>query len=217
MWKKLTEEKISEILETGISEFAQHGLDRANINVVAKKAGVSVGVVYRYYKNKEAFFLACLDRSLGVLESVIKDFLAGEDKLLVRGEKIIRAIQYYSRQHANYIEMYLSITTGSSRRFAPDLAKRIEGVTATVYADFIKKAADDGDIRADIDPRMFAFFFDNLLMMMQFSYSCDYYKERFKVYCGDNVLDEDERVISEMLKFLESAFTFEKSEIKHRT
>jgi hypothetical protein len=75
----------------------------------------------------------------------------------------------------------------------------------------------DGDVRQDIDPRMFAFFFDSLLMMMQFSYSCEYYMERYKIYCGADVLKEDERVVQEFLKFIESAFTFERSKITHQS
>ncbi len=58
MLKKLSDEKINEILEAGISEFASHGMDRANTNVIAKKAGVSVGVIYKYYNDKEGFFFA---------------------------------------------------------------------------------------------------------------------------------------------------------------
>ncbi|MDY0345899.1 MAG: TetR/AcrR family transcriptional regulator [Bacilli bacterium] len=217
MLAKLTKEKLDDILETGINEFAEFGLDRANINVIAKKAGISVGVLYKYYKDKEVFFLACLNKSLKVLESVVSDVLEGEEKLLKRTEKIIRAVQHYSRKHVNYTKMYNSITVGSNKRFAPELAKRIEGITAKVYSEFIANAMVDGDVRQDIDPRMFAFFFDSLLMMMQFSYSCEYYMERYKIYCGADVLKEDERVVQEFLKFIESAFTFERSKITHQS
>jgi hypothetical protein len=112
--------------------------------------------------------------------------------------------------------MYNSITVGSNKRFAPALAKRIEGMTSTIYREFISGAMRDGDIRQDIDPQMFAFFFDSLLMIMQFSYSCEYYMERYKIYCGDDIFKEDERVVREFLKFVESAFTFERSEITHK-
>ncbi len=74
----------------------------------------------------------------------------------------------------------------------------------------------EGDIRQDIDPAMFAFFFDSLLMMMQFSYSCEYYMERYKIFCGDGILKEDERVVQEFLKFIESAFTFDRGKIPHK-
>jgi AcrR family transcriptional regulator len=216
MLKKLTEEKIVEILEAGIAEFAEKGPDRANINEIARKAGISVGVLYKYYKDKEDFFLACLRRSLGVLESVLKEVIAGEDKLLVRAEKMIRAVQYYSRNHSNYINMYNEITSGSSKKYAPMLAAEIESLTAKTYSGFIERAMKDGDIRNDINPRLFAFFFDNLLMMLQFSYCCDYYKERAKVYCGEDIFKDDEKVVSELLKFLESAFTFCQSEVVHK-
>ncbi len=217
MLKKLTEEKMTEILETGIEEFAHHGLDRANINVIAKRAGISVGVLYKYYKDKEDFFLACLKRSLSVLEAVLYEVVTSEDKILVRAEKMIRAVQLYSRKYSNYINMYHEITSGSSKKFVPLLAAQIEGITAKTYTRFIARAMEDGDIRRDINPRLFAFFFDNLLMMLQFSYSCDYYRERLKVYCGEEILQDDELLISELLKFLESAFTFAGSEIVHKS
>lgn len=217
MLKKLTQEKMDVILETGIAEFAKYGLDRANINVIAKKAGISVGVLYKYYEDKEAFFLACLRKSLNVLDQVLQEIVAGEDKILVRAEKLIRAVLHYSRDYENYISMYSEITSGSSKKFAPLLASEIESVTANIYTTFIQRAMDDGDIRDDINPRLFAFFFDNLLTMLQFSYSCDYYKERLKVFCGDDVFDQDEKVITELLKFMESAFTFSSSEITHKS
>jgi AcrR family transcriptional regulator len=216
MLRKLTEEKIEEILETGIAEFAEKGLDRANVNVIAKNAGISVGVLYKYYGDKETFFLACLRKSLNVLESVLKEVVDSEDKILVRAEKMIRAVQAYSRKHSNYINMYNEITSGGSKKFAKVLAKEIETVTSKAYSELIEKAMRDGDIRSDINPRMFAFFFDNLLTMMQFSYSCDYYNERMKIFCGEDVENRDEEMISQLLKFLESAFTFNQSEVIHK-
>ena len=66
-----------------------------------------------------------------------------------------------------------------------------------------------------MDPRLFAFFFDNLLMMLQFSYCCDYYRARFALYGGGS-LPEEGLVERELLKFLESAFTTEQSQIPHR-
>ena len=46
---------------------------------------------------------------------------------------------------------------------------------------------------------------------------CDYYRERFRLYCGGTPEEQEDRLEQELLKFLESAFTFEQSEIVHRT
>lgn len=217
MLKKLTDDKLAEILEVGITEFAEKGPDGGNINVIAKKAGISVGVLYKYYDNKEIFFQACLKRSLIVLESVLRDIIERDDKLLIRAEKMIRAVLHYSRGYSNYVKMYNAITSGSSQKYASVYAKEIESLTSKIYTEFIERAIRDKDIRDDINPRFFAFFFDNLLMMLQFSYSCDYYKERAKIYCGEDIFSNDEKVVSELLKFLESAFTFSQSEIVHKS
>ena len=67
MAKKLTEEKKNEILETGIRVFADCGYEGANTNAIAREAGISVGALFKYYGDKEGFFLACLERSMDML------------------------------------------------------------------------------------------------------------------------------------------------------
>lgn len=213
MLKKLTDEKRAEILEAGIAAFAAHGPDRASMRDIARQAGISVGVLYKYYADKDAFFLACLRRSLDVLESVISEVLSGQYKLLGYAEQLLRAVQRYAREHEAYIRMYQAITVSG---YAGAMADEIEGVTARIYPKFLEHAQRRGDIRADADPRLFAFFFDNLLMMMQFSYCSDYYRRRFQLYCGADILSDDDRVVRELLKFLESAFTLEQGQIQHR-
>lgn len=216
MLKKLTQEKQEEILEAGISEFAEHGLDRTSMSAIAKRAGISVGVLYKYYADKEEFFLACLKRSVNALKEILDELVNKEDKLLHYAEQVIKALQLHAREHGDYIRLYNEVTSGSSRRYAVQLAGEIEGVTAELYTRFIAAAQADGDIRRDADVKLFAFFFDNLLMMLQFSYCCDYYKERFRIYCGEDGDAGDEHVRAELLKFFESAFTLEQADIKHR-
>lgn len=215
MSQKLNEEKIHEILETGVAEFAARGLDRANVNVIARKSGVSVGVLYKYYADKEDLFLACLRHSLTALRQAVSEAVSGEAKLLERAERLVRAAQRCAREHPSYNVLYNEITAGASQKYARLLAEEIEGITAETYARFIAAAKEEGSIRADIDPRLFAFFFDNLLLTLQFSYGCDYYRERFRIFCGEDILGDDEKVVSELLKFMESAFTFSRSDIRH--
>lgn len=216
MLKKLSDEKLIEILETGIAEFAEKGSEQANINVIAKKSGVSVGVLYKYYANKDGFFEACLRHSLTALERVIDDVLHGDDKILVRAEKLIRALQRSAKTQSNYHVLYHEITAGRCKKYTPLLVQQIEGISSKAYGAFIAQAQAAGDIRRDMNPRLFAFFFDSMLMMMQFSYCCEYYRERFKIYCGDDILSDDEKVVSELLKFFESAFTVEQTQIVHK-
>ena len=125
-------------------------------------------------------------------------------------------MQRSAKEFGNYNVLYHEITSGSCRKYAPVFAQEIEEISSRAYATFIRQAQEAGDVRRDMDPRMFAFFFDSLLMMLQFSYCCDYYRERFKIYCGEDALTDDERVVRELLKFFESAFTVERGQIAHK-
>lgn len=215
MLKKLTEEKLGEVLKAGISEFAEHGFYHASMSVIAERAGTSVGVLYKYYADKERFFMACLEKSMGELDRLLAPAAEPEDKLIVYAERVIRSLQENARTQRDGIRMYNRLVAGGGPCQVGTI-KQIERLTARLYTGFIETAKRDVTIRRDIDAKLFAFFFDNLLMMMQFSYACDYYRERFRIYCGEETLERDEYVRKEMLKFLEPAFTFVQDEAVHR-
>ena len=96
------------------------------------------------------------------------------------------------KENPEYIRLYHQITATGSPSGKTQSAELIESGTARLYEGFIKSASEKGAIRQDIDPSAFAFFFDNLMMMLHFSYACDYYKDRFRIYCGDDASDKDE-------------------------
>lgn len=215
MLKRLTEEKLEEILEAGITEFGEHGLERTSMSRIADRAGTSVGVLYKYYGDKNGFFLACVKKSMQELERTLSETTCREEKLLQYAERLIQALQRHCREHPSHIRMYHELTCGSAAQFIPTLAREIEELTARIYSGFTERAQREGKIRRDADPKLFAFFFDNLLMMLQFTYCCDYYRERFRIYCGAEPEDRDTLIRKELLKFLESAFTLEEKDIVH--
>lgn len=211
--KKLTDEKQAALLEAGIAAFARAGFHGASIGAIAGAAGTSVGVLYKYYENKEAFFDACLRHSLRSLEALLDRVTAEEGKLLDSARQLIRGLQAFSRTHPDHVRLYHRITA-SQGAAAVRLAGAIESVTARLYTDWITRAQAEGAVRGDMDPRLFALFFDNLLMMTQFTGCCDYYRARLAFYRDPP--PSDETVEEELLKFLESAFTLEQAAISHR-
>ena len=202
------------VLQTGIDEFSALGFENANINVIAKKAGISIGLMYKYFETKEDLFILCLEEAISELHRVIGEVLESDDKILVRAEKLIRTIQEAAEPNSRYVKLYNEITKMSDEKNVRYYADRIESVSYEAYTGFLARAKADGDIRPDCDERLFAFFFDSLLMTLQFSYTCDYYKERFTVYCGEDILEDNEKGVRELLKFLESAFTFSREDVK---
>lgn len=210
-FERASDERKEKILEIGIEEFSSKGYENANINVIAKNAGISIGLMYKYFSTKEDLFVTCLQRGMDILDNTLEQIMLSDDKLLSKAEQLIRAITQHSKANKNYIKLYNEITSERYSGRAMLLAKEIESKTSQKYISCIARALANGDVRRDLDPRLFAFFLDNLLMSLQFSYTCDYYRERFRIYTGVDVESmDDEQVVTQLLKFIESAFTFEK-------
>ena len=83
----------------------------------------------------------------------------------------------------------------------------LESISAVLYSSLIENAQKKGEVQPDCDPKMFAFLLDNLFMMLQFSYSCDYYRERFKIYVDEDIFQMDDFVVEQVLAFIKSAFS----------
>lgn len=202
MYKRLSDEKLDQLISAGIREFAEKGYDKANLSTIARHAGISVGVIYKYYQDKEALFLACVRFSLEALTNALKEVAFKSDDFEESIKGVIHTLIVHAKEHEDINRMYHEITAGGARQFSKMLAEEVEGISALVYTDLVRKAQEDGVCRKDIDPAMFAFFFDNLFMMMQFSYSCEYYRERLKLYCGEDIFNQDDKIEEELLKFL---------------
>lgn len=146
-----------------------------------------------------------------ILDDILDDIMASDDKILVKAEKVIRATCFHSKKNANYIKLYNEIGAIKNKAMVDILATAIEESTSQKYIKSITQALENGDVRSDLDPKLFAFFLDNLLTTLQFSYTCDYYRKRFEIYTGIDVNKmDDEQVVSQLLSFIESAFTYEK-------
>ena len=203
MYRKLSEEALINLMETGIREFADKGFDKASIAAIAKKADLSAGVIYNYFEGKDDFVLQCVRHSLQPLANLMREIEFHQDDLKKDIELILRTMFRYTSEHSDYFVMYHEITSGGCRKFAGELADEIEAITAGVYYGLIEDARQQGRVRQDMNPALFAFFFDNLLMMLHFSYSCDYYKRRLQVFCRG--IPDEEELIQELLKFLTGA------------
>ncbi len=211
-FERVSDERKEEVLEAGIEEFSKCGYENANINVIAKNAGISIGLMYKYFATKEDLFLTCINRGMTILEDALQEIMISGDKLLVQAEKLIRATCEYSKKYSKYIKLYNEITSEKNSELAIYLADEIESKTSRIYITTISQALACGNVREDLNPRLFAFFLDNLLTTLEFSFTCEYYRERLKIYTGVDTqeLDDDE-IVKQLLKFIESAFTFEKN------
>lgn len=206
-FRKISEEKQNKIIEAALNEFAQYGYSEANINKIAERAGVSVGSLYKYFNDKQNLYQTIVNISTDTLQEALGHITNENEDIFDIIEKIIKAIQEYARTHHKMFKLYNEMTAENNSELTWKTAGSVEGVTADLYAALIQKAQKQGLAREDFEPRYFAFFLDNLFMMLQFSYSCEYYKERLKMYVGENAIHDDKLMCEQLTKFIKGAIS----------
>jgi TetR/AcrR family transcriptional regulator len=206
-FENISPEKREKILSIAVSEFADLGFTNANTNEIARKAQISVGSLYKYFPTKEDFFLSVVNFAEEQLEAILKDILDPPSPLEEKIEKIIRTILHHSRINRNLIKLYNEMTSQKNTDLIKRLSTQMESISAQYYKEMIREAKIQGTIPEDIDEDLQAFLLDNLFITLQFSYSCDYYRERMKIYAGDTIEEEDERVVSQTMQFIKRAFS----------
>ncbi len=201
----LPEEKRRRILEVATKEFAKKGYHDASISNIASKSGISVGAVYKYFDNKQDLFLTIVDHSIDRMEKLLIGLAKADEDVIIKVEKILREIIKASREDGVLVKLYNSMTAINDKKLAKQFASEMETMTARIYTEAIIDGQKNGEIRRDIDPQVAALLIDNLFMNLQFSYAGDYYEERLKIFCGENIHQRDEFIIEQILKFIKSA------------
>lgn len=207
----IDDEKKINILSTAMDEFAANGFNSANINIIAEKSNVSVGAMYKYFDSKRALYLTCVEWAMQHLNEKIEEVIKQNDDFLLIFEKIIRTIQQSASENETFTKLYYEMATESNAEYAMVISSQIEGVTSNLYAAYLEYAKNNNLVRQDIDSRYFAFFIDNLFMMIQFSYSCEYYKNRMKIYTYKDVFKNDDKLLEQMMLFIKGALFYKEN------
>lgn len=204
---RIPEEKRERILKAATLEFASKGFRGGNIRTIASCAEISVGVLYKYFASKEDIFLTVIDEGFRALNNMLWGIIAEDGDVFEKSEKILAVAINFSRKNPHLLQLYLNSTTeGLSHRFT-ELYQKIEATAAQFYPVLISSCRDKGLVAEDVDESIAAFCIDSLIMVLQFSYACTYYKERMKFFIGKNTLNDDERMIKGILQFIRRALS----------
>ncbi len=201
-FEKIAPEKRERILQTAISEFAAKGFNATSINIIAEKAGVSVGGLYRYFDSKEALLMTVLDYGYALLETELNHIVDSEGSFYDKIETMLRDSMVYARKYREINQIYLDISTEGLSHLAPKLSFKMEDITAKLYCKSLQEAQEQGVVRKDLKPEIVAFCIDNIIMTIQFSCASAYYRERLKLYVGEPLIDNDDALVAGIMDFI---------------
>lgn len=141
------------ILAAAREAFAQRGFEGTSIADIARRAGVSDGLVYRYFQNKRdllnAVLTAFYERTMVDLEAIAARAAPFEQRL--RG-LIHRHLETFAAE-ADLCRLFISeVRTASDYQGSPvqQLNRRYTSILVRIIEDGIAR----GDVRGDIDIRL---------------------------------------------------------------
>lgn len=149
MVKRKTGDKLGDIRLATIAEVVERGSSAASVNAIAKRAGLAVGTLYRYYENKEHLLRAVYLAVKTDLHTAMMSAVANAPDSKSR----IRAMWFslLSFSHARPQDfLFAEVIINDTFLTAEDL-KQIEAMSAESRG-FITAAIEDGSVR-DLDTR----------------------------------------------------------------
>jgi len=183
-FEKLPKKRQNSILDSAARVFAKKGYDRANITDICKKAKISNGALYKYFKNKEDIFFSVFDRTVALFSIREADFFSTNASHIDKIGFLLNRIITLAEKHPEYIVIYYDLGSPSMSKFANNLSEKIEQPAKALWLKLIREAKQKEEINPNIDDRVASYIIDNHVMHFMFSCVSKHHEKRFNNYFG---------------------------------
>ncbi len=141
------------ILAAATEEFARHGLGGARVDRIAQRAGANKRMLYYYYGNKEALFLAALESRYAHIRRAEQSLHLAD---LDPAEGVRRLVAFtwnYYLKHPEFLTLLNSENMHEARhlRRSRQIAAMHSPLVATLRG-LLERGMREGKFRDDVDP-----------------------------------------------------------------
>ncbi|WBL44679.1 TetR/AcrR family transcriptional regulator [Algoriphagus halophytocola] len=159
------------ILDSAVSLFTSKGYLATRMEDVAKSAGISKGLTYFYYKNKEDLFMALTKKAFDQFKDEFRDIYRSKGKsglemvsdLLVRIVQFARTNQVYYDSILNFLDLLKKYNNPKTRaQIDPKILEsqhfqkllEIHHEPAKIGIMMVSQGIKDGSIRPQLQPEI---------------------------------------------------------------
>lgn len=157
-WQRRAEDRPREICTAALEVFAEKGFAAAKLDEIARRAGVSKGTLYLYFKDKEDLFRAVVRDAIAPNVQAITATVAALDAPFAQVVRMFLA-GFAEREATLPIGAVAKMVIGESLNF-PELARvwhdEVASKAIGALAAFIEQAQQKDEVRPG-DPRLYAF------------------------------------------------------------
>lgn len=141
------------VLRISVEVFNERGYDGASMEDLARRLGIAKSAIYHHVAGKEELLRLALDRALDGLQEAADAVQAMPGPAVARLETLVRQAVLVLVDRLPYVTLLLRVRGNTAtERAALDRRRAIDALVASLVAE----AGADGDLRADIDPKIAA-------------------------------------------------------------
>jgi AcrR family transcriptional regulator len=141
------------VLRAAVEVFNERGYDGASMEDLSRRLGIAKSGIYHHVSGKEELLRMALDRALDGLWAAAERAQALDAPAIVRLEALVRDAIGVLASRLPYVTLLLRVR-GNTPVERAALARR--RAFDALVASLVEEAERDGDIRADIDPKLTA-------------------------------------------------------------
>jgi AcrR family transcriptional regulator len=205
-FKRLPAVKQRRILDSAIKTIAEKGYEAASISTICRRAGISNGALYKYFKNKEALFFACVEYGVEIMMKELYLKYTNETGTLIDSVRsLLNGFKEFTKKHRNMLSIYSDLGSSSMNHFAR-ISEKVEYEGRSFFIGLVENAKRRGEIDASVRSDIAAYFIDSHIMLYSYSLVSEHHARRFDAFFGNSTrrLTEDEKIgtIMDSLKLL---------------
>ncbi|MFD7505147.1 TetR/AcrR family transcriptional regulator [Streptomyces sp. NPDC059850] len=139
------------LLAVAVEVFNERGYDGTSMEHLSRAAGISKSSIYHHVKGKEELLKRAISRALDGLFGILQEPGARDGRAIGRLEYVTRRTAEVLMEELPYVTLLLRVRGNTdTERWAMERRREFDHEVAAL----LKRAAADGDLRADVDARL---------------------------------------------------------------
>jgi AcrR family transcriptional regulator len=201
----LPREKKERVLNAATDLFAERGFHRTEMDEIARRAGISKGSLYNYFKSKDELFLHICNLGIhGFRESVWQEIPLDWD-IYRQVEELFRREVPLILGHPQNFQIYLNLASSGMKKFANRYTRKGEEFAVERLKELLRQGIESGIVRKDLDVAYAAFMINSLSIMFMASLISGHFQIRFKEYLeieGELTREKIEENLNRIIRFI---------------
>lgn len=149
---KVDKDKKRRIINSAMREFGSKGFDLSSTNNIVKDAKISKGLLFHYFKTKQALFDYIQDFTFTTMIDRIKELSSSWDSDLIN--RVLQVTKLKMEVVKEYPDLYEFGVQVYSKMSIEDVRKLIEKYDMQLYNNMFVEGIDNKRFKVDLDPEL---------------------------------------------------------------